>query len=93
MDTETIIHEKSEAEPKGRLVKSARSFYDSFRENVITNAGRYSYYTSIITLVVLIILFYCNYSLFSTSGFFWLMIETVLVMFMVWQNTMLYLKL
>lgn len=89
MDTESPIHQR-ETE---RSTKSMRSFYDSFRDNVIANASHYSYYTSIVTLIVLIILFYCNYSLFSAGGFFWVIVELILVMFMVWQNTMTYLKL
>lgn len=76
-----------------KFTNSVRSFYDTFKDNVVANSNHYSYYTSIIALVILILVLYCNYSLFSPSGFFWITVELALVMFMVWHNTMIYLQL
>lgn len=69
METESIIH-KEQINDSTHIPKSMRSFYDSFKDNVVLNAKHYSYYTSIISLIVLIFVLYCNYSFFSTSGFF-----------------------
>lgn len=72
---------------------SVKSFYDSFKENVVLNATYYSYYTSLLSVVVLLFVFYCNYSYFTSGGFFWISIVFILVVFSAWQNTIMYLKL
>lgn len=76
-----------------RFSTSVRSFYDSLKEHVIIHAKHYSYYISVLSLIVLLFVLYCNYSLFSTGGFFWIIVELMLALFTAWQHSMMYLKL
>lgn len=92
METENSLQQNREGNPD-RFPTSVRSFYESFKESVIINAKQYSYYTSIVALIILLLVLYCNYSLLSVGGFFWIIVELILILFIVWQNTMIYLKL
>lgn len=73
--------------------RSVHSMFHSFKENVVLNAECYSYYTAIVLLSITIIILYCDFSTMSTSGFFWMIVNLVIVMFNAWLNTMMFLKL
>jgi len=86
MNQSTSAPQQSQSATLNKIKQKADSLYTSFRNSVKNHYSLYDTTTTLISLVLFVIVFYCAYSAISSKTLYWFTFFGFLMFFNAWLH-------